>query len=299
MNNKTILIIDDSLVLLKALSMKLRAHGYKVVTVADTASAVGAVPRENPDLIILDVNFPADSGWDGFGLMQWLRRIDQVKQTPIVVISGSDTGNYQERCRQAGAAGFFLKPLDYVQLLGTLREALHQTPEDQSVRPVTDLEPAEAPDAVRNDRPELILMVEDDVAFGETLELFLISQGFRVTRVTDAAQGLREVAVADFDIVLCDMVIPNMPGSEFYQEVERIKPHLSNRFIFMTGHQADPRSDGFIRRIRALMLWKPFHLGDLLTAIEVVWKKRNSRPTPAPAASSQPPPVLRLATSSK
>ena len=298
MSSKTILVVDDSLVLLKALSIKLGAHGYKVVTVSDTASALGAVSKEKPDLIILDVNFPADSGWDGFGLMQWLQRMDQTKQTPVVIISGSDEGSYQERCRKAGAVGFFLKPLDYEQLLATLRDALHQAPEDQAFAP-SPIEAESSASPERSNQPELILMVEDDVSLGQTLELFLQSQNFRVTRVTSGEEGLREVSVTDFDIVLCDMVMPTMPGNEFYQAVERVKPSLCKRFIFMTGHQADPRSDGFIRRIRALMLWKPFLMADLLTAIEVVWKKSQSSPRHNGSTVTAAPIALRLAPSFK
>jgi hypothetical protein len=52
--------------------------------------------------------------------------------------------------------------------------------------------------------------------------------------------------------------------------VEQRKPELCKRFIFMTGHHADPRSDIFIRRVRGLMLWKPFSLADLLTATQIV-----------------------------
>jgi hypothetical protein len=70
-------------------------------------------------------------------------------------------------------------------------------------------------------------------------------------------------------------VLPTLSGDQFYQAVERIKPHLCNRFIFMTGHEADPRSDGFIRRVRGFMLWKPFHLADVLTATQII-RRRNS-----------------------
>src|SRR6202521_5399154 len=163
MSAKTILIVDDSQIILKALSMKLRAHGYQVSTAADTASAIGTVRREKPDLIILDVNFPSDC-WDGFGLMNWLRRMDEAKHAPVVIISGSDAGNYHQRCLEAGAAGFFLKPLDHEQLLATLRQALHQTEAEQAVVPLPS-ESTESPKADnRSNGPKLILMVEDDVS---------------------------------------------------------------------------------------------------------------------------------------
>ena len=56
-------------------------------------------------------------------------------------------------------------------------------------------------------------------------------------------------------------------------EVERVKPELCRRFIFMTGHEAEPRTDNFIRRSRAPMLWKPFPVTDLLPAAQTVRQK--------------------------
>ena len=292
--SKLILVIDDSVVLLKALSMKLASRGYEVLTAANSASAINLMHANKPDLVILDVNFPTDS-WDGFGLMAWFRRMDDTRNVPIIVISGSDSDKYEERCREAGAVAFFLKPLDHDLLLATLRQTLGQAPEEQA--PVA-LPPDKSPAALASepDRPESILLVEDDKCLGETLEFYLQSEGFRVRRVSNGAEGLCEVASSDFHIILSDMVMPNMSGDQFYQAVEKVKPHLCRRFIFMTGHQADPRSDGFIRRVRAFMLWKPFPLCDLLTAIGIVWKKARAQTSPSVACSAESRPTLSMAT---
>jgi DNA-binding NtrC family response regulator len=83
------------------------------------------------------------------------------------------------------------------------------------------------------------------------------------------------MASTDFDVILTDMVLQGHSGEDFYNEVERVTPELCRRFIFMTGHEAEPRTDNFIRRSRALMLWKPFSLADLLTATQTVRQKER------------------------
>jgi len=123
--------------------------------------------------------------------------------------------------------------------------------------------------------PKSILMLEDDVELAKMIHIFLGSNSFRVTRVTNGADGLRHILDRDFDIILCDLVMPNLPGDMFYLAVERTKPHLCRRFVFMTGHQANPKYDEFIRKVRAPMLWKPFLLSDLLSTIERTFE-RNS-----------------------
>jgi DNA-binding NtrC family response regulator len=82
------------------------------------------------------------------------------------------------------------------------------------------------------------------------------------------------MASTDFDVILTEMVLRGHSGEDFYNQVERVTPELCRRFIFMTGHEAERRTDNFIRRSRALMLWKPFPLDDLLSAAQTV-QRRN------------------------
>src|SRR5215813_2760786 len=103
-------------------------------------------------------------------------------------------------------------------------------------------------------RLKSVLMLEDDLALAEMIRVFLQSHSFRVTHVTNGAEGLRKILDNDFDIVLCDMVMPNLPGDMFYLAVERTKKHLCRRFVFMTGHHANPKYDEFIRQVKGPML---------------------------------------------
>src|SRR3954462_4681091 len=74
-----ILIADDNVVVLKTVAIKLKSVGYEVRTAMDGSTAISCVRRERPDLIILDINFPADGArgggisWDGFLILDWLR----------------------------------------------------------------------------------------------------------------------------------------------------------------------------------------------------------------------------------
>jgi len=118
-----------------------------------------------------------------------------------------------------------------------------------------------------------ILLLEDDDQFASILQEFLELYSCKVTRVKDGVEGLRRIVTADFDLILCDMVMPTFPGDKFYIAVERVKPMLCKRFIFMTGHKADPKWDSFIRSVRGLILWKPFQMHDLLMAMRTVFRR--------------------------
>jgi len=127
-------------------------------------------------------------------------------------------------------------------------------------------------------RPEAqtVLLLEDDPVSANLLKSFLEERDFRVTHVTSGAEGVQKVMAVDFDVILCDMVMPAFPGDMFYRAVERTRPHLCRRFIFMTGHAGNARIDAFIRSVRGFMLWKPFQLHEVLDAIKTVLRKAAS-----------------------
>ncbi len=82
---KKILVVDDNEVILKTISLKLQAAGYRAVTALDGAEAVASVRKDSPDLILLDISFPSDVGgveWDGFRIMAVVARLEAVKKTP-------------------------------------------------------------------------------------------------------------------------------------------------------------------------------------------------------------------------
>lgn len=130
MSNPKILVVDDNPVVVKAVHMKLAAAGFVVVTAHDGSEAIGLVRRERPDLIVLDISFPPDVGsggsgaWDGFQIMQWLRRMDEAKNTPVIIITGQDPAMYREKAMQLGATAFYTKPVDNDALIKAIRETL-------------------------------------------------------------------------------------------------------------------------------------------------------------------------------
>ena len=128
---KKILVVDDDSVILKAFSLKLRASDYDVVTAANGPDAVNAVRTQKPDAVLLDINFPPEFEgvvWDGFRIMEWLRRLEEAGDTPIFIVSGGDPEKYVTRARELGAVAFFRKPVAHEQLVAALRRILAEEP---------------------------------------------------------------------------------------------------------------------------------------------------------------------------
>ncbi|HTV41765.1 MAG TPA: response regulator [Candidatus Sulfotelmatobacter sp.] len=124
---KKILVVDDNDVIVKTISLKLKTAGFEVLTALDGTDGVAAVRKHKPDLIVLDISFPPDIGgvpWDGFRIIEWLRRVDDSTKIPIIVITGGAGDKDKERAMAMGAIGFLQKPLDHDELLKLVRATL-------------------------------------------------------------------------------------------------------------------------------------------------------------------------------
>jgi DNA-binding response OmpR family regulator len=118
-----------------------------------------------------------------------------------------------------------------------------------------------------------VLILDDDFSFSDLTRMHLEQNGYQVDLAGDGVQGIKKIMVSDYSVILCDMVMPNLAGDMFYVAVERVKPHLCRRIVFVTGHHGDRKVDEFIRSVRGLVLWKPFQPHVLFETILAVEQK--------------------------
>ena len=128
--NRRVLVVDDNQVVLKAFELKLKSDGFVVSTTTNSAAVASAAEQAQAQLIILDVNFPPGGAmeWNGFTVIQWIRRCPELIKIPIILISGSEAAEYKEKALAAGAVAFFQKPVAYQEILGAILKTLPQAP---------------------------------------------------------------------------------------------------------------------------------------------------------------------------
>ena len=118
-----------------------------------------------------------------------------------------------------------------------------------------------------------VLLLEDRDDFREVLHQHLAFRSFEVTSVQNGGEGLREIMKGAFDLIICDMMMPQVGGEMFYWAVTRARPATAHRFIFFTGHKNNPQIEFFFKRINARVLYKPFKLSLLEAAIQEIFLK--------------------------
>jgi len=120
-----ILAVDDDRELLGLIGFTLRQAGYLAIEAADGPEALAVFEREQPDLVILDVNLP---GMNGFEVC---RRIREQSATPIMMLTVRSGEEDEVKGLDLGADDYLTKPFSPRSLLARVRALLRRTETDR------------------------------------------------------------------------------------------------------------------------------------------------------------------------
>ncbi len=122
---KKIMIVEDDPDICRALSFRLSASGFEIVTASDAILAMTVAQRERPDLAILDINMP---GGDGFKVATRMQDNANLGAIPVIFITASKRPEHIQEAERIGAIGYFEKPFDSNLILQYINTALGVSP---------------------------------------------------------------------------------------------------------------------------------------------------------------------------
>ncbi len=121
-------IVDDDRDTRELLALALESEGFEVYAAANGLRLISSLQLKRPDVILMDVNM---SWIDGFELCKAVKKNEQFQSIPIIFISGRGESEDRRRGLEAGAADYFVKPLDLHALIQRIRELIPApTPEE-------------------------------------------------------------------------------------------------------------------------------------------------------------------------
>ncbi|HEY0310455.1 MAG TPA: response regulator, partial [Luteimonas sp.] len=124
LRDKRVLVVDDDVRNIFALSSVLERHGIEVVTAGTGQEAIQKVAGDGDiDLVLMDIMMP---GMDGYDTMRAIRENPESRALPIVALTAKAMKGDREKCLEAGASDYLAKPVVTDQLLGVLRQWLHR-----------------------------------------------------------------------------------------------------------------------------------------------------------------------------
>jgi CheY-like chemotaxis protein len=109
-----------------------------------------------------------------------------------------------------------------------------------------------------------VLVVDDDPLFRQ-LVVFHVKQGRSCTveTATNGHEALERMRAYVYDLILCDLRMPEMDGPTFYRQVQVEHPELVSRIAFLTANATRDEYALFIRDVAVPVLSKPVAKGDL------------------------------------
>jgi CheY-like chemotaxis protein/GGDEF domain-containing protein len=244
---RSILVVDDDRPTAWTLKGLLSLAGYRVFLAPDSDSALNIARDKKPDLVTVDLRMP---GIDGLALVEILKHDPDTRKTPVVVISVSDE---RERAIAVGADAYLAKPIERGPL------------EDAIVRLLSE----------RGQPRQKVLLVDDDPGIRMICRDVLEAHGYLAREAEDGEKGVAEARRFRPDLVLVDVMMPNMDGFDLAQRLRSDRDTSLTPIIFLSarGQTAD--------KVRAFKLGaedylvKPFDAAELVARVEKALARRD------------------------
>lgn len=262
----SVLIVDDDALSNQVVSRRLAQEGFSVATAQGGLEALHALDRQVFDLILLDLEMP---GMDGVETLKRIRAHKRAGSTPIIMLSAYKDSTSINTCKANGAADYLVKPLVVPLVRARIERVL---------RPGNVLSGDSAP---RNEAATAaqILVVDDDELNCRLLVRQLQSPGFHATSVNHGQAALELFARQSFDVVLLDVNMPGMSGTDLLQAIRSNDATRHLPVIMVTGSNdvsvmlkcIDHGADGYIT--------KPVDFGYLRTCILSAVEARKLGPS--------------------
>lgn len=125
---------------------------------------------------------------------------------------------------------------------------------------------AQSPEAPISTRPLSILVLDDDVMVARSIARTLGTQ-HQVTVCTRGGEALSLIAERGYDLVFCDVMMPEMSGLEFLSRLSAVRPELASRVVFMTGGLFIPDLRDRLSEVPNICIAKPFQPEAVLDAV--------------------------------
>jgi signal transduction histidine kinase/DNA-binding response OmpR family regulator len=219
----TILVIDDDPAVRDLLQRFLSKEGFRVASAAGGEEGLRLAKVLHPDAITLDVLMP---GMDGWSVLTALKADRELAAIPVIMLTIVDDKNLGYAL---GAVDYLPKPIERERLVAVLRRFQ------------------------RHDPAHPILVVEDDQLTRQMLRQMLEREGYAVVEADHGQQALVRVAEQVPELILLDLLMPEMDGFAFVEELRRHDAWRSIPIVVTTAKDLTAedrlRLNGYVEQI--------------------------------------------------
>jgi two-component system, cell cycle response regulator len=242
--SRTVLIVDDSATLRRAIAIELAPLNFRVVEAADGAQGIAKAREVTPDLITLDIKMPGLSGYD---VCEELKLYDETIGIPIIMISSSPSDQERLESLATGAVEYFVKPF----AKGALAEF------------VVDLL-----SRLEQNRDKSVYCIDENRGIRAMLGRLLSNHGYRSRVFSDSAELQEALRSEPCDLLVLDLNMKDRAGIDLLHTVRR-QPTLDLvPILALTASGARKDLPIAFRGGANEFLRKPFFVEELLARVE-------------------------------
>ncbi|MBN1486618.1 MAG: response regulator [Anaerolineae bacterium] len=196
-NDVTVLVIDDDKAVQDLLTRHLTKAGFNVEIAKTGQEGLNLAQELKPDVITLDVMLPDIEGWDVLATLKATPELANIPVVMLTIVEELDKGFTLQ------AADYLIKPINREELIRTLKKYRAESETDSQLAKSS------------------VLVLEDDDSTRYFHRRILEQEGWHVTEAENGLAGLEQLNQSTPDLVLLDLMMPQMNGFEFLQEMRR------------------------------------------------------------------------------
>ncbi len=122
----------------------------------------------------------------------------------------------------------------------------------------------------------MVLVVDDDPAVLRSHTKLLEQGGFDVLPAVDGMEAFEQLrGSVPIQAILCDVDMPMLNGTGFFEQLEEILPEMASRVVFVTGHADEPDIRKFLEQTGQPFLEKPTPSNQLVDAVRQIVERRG------------------------
>lgn len=119
--SKKVLVVEDNELNMKLFRDLLEAHGYKTIQTRNGNEVLDLARREQPDLILMDIQLPEVSGLD---VTRWLKADPELKKIPVIAVTAFAMKGDEQKIREGGCEDYISKPISVTGFIETIQKYL-------------------------------------------------------------------------------------------------------------------------------------------------------------------------------
>jgi signal transduction histidine kinase/CheY-like chemotaxis protein len=235
---RLVLVIEDDRTSAQLIQSQLISAGYEVRVCDQSHEALELAAELQPIAITLDIVLKPRNGWD---VLSQLKRDPRTAQIPLLVVSIVDQPSMGA---MLGADEYLLKPVEKPTLLAAL---------ERHVKRQSDVTTAKT-----------ILVVEDDAPSRAFIVEILNAEGYEVVTASDGAQARSQVSAALPEVVILDLILPDVNGFELLDEWRACARTAHLRVFVLTSKDLSREEQAYIRDHAEALLHKDRRWQDAL-----------------------------------